>query len=502
MNGIVTLREYHERTKHSLASVRGAGHVLDWDNQPLPFKVYPDLAPTSLPSDLPGSQRPALDALAGSARPPYRPLDLPTLAHLLYFSAGVLRVRKHAGGSIYYRAAACTGALHHIDLYPVTAALPDLPEGVHHFWPHDFALTRLRDGDHRLALIDACGDEPHVRTAPALVVLTSTIWRNAWKYRSRAYRHAFWDAGTILANLLAAAAALDLPAHVVTGFADDAVARLLDLDTTREVPLAVVALGDGAPPPPPAPAIAPLAYATLPLSATEVDYPLAREAHVASSLASSDAVARWRMGAPAAAPAARSTALVPAPLAHDAIREPIEAVIVRRGSARRFAHASIPLVALATVLDAARAPSPLDAHAPSTIYLIANAVDDLDAGAYLVETDGGLAPIRLGVFRREAGFLGLGQELPADAAADLYWLVDLETVFARLGDRGYRVAQLEAAIAGGRTYLAAYALGLGATGLTFFDDDVTQFFSPDAAGLSVMFHMAIGRTPSRRRAGS
>ena len=55
------------------------------------------------------------------------------------------------------------------------------------------------------------------------------------------------------------------------------------------------------------------------------------------------------------------------------------------------------------------------------------------------------------------------------------------------------MAQLEAAIAGGRTYLAAYALGLGATGLTFFDDDVTAFFSPHAAGKSVMFHMAVGR---------
>jgi hypothetical protein len=79
--------------------------------------------------------------------------------------------------------------------------------------------------------------------------------------------------------------------------------------------------------------------------------------------------------------------------------------------------------------------------------------------------------------RAEAGFLGLGQELPADAAANIYWLVDLDAVLARQGVRGYRAAQLAAA-AGGRTYLAAYALGLGATGLTFFDDNVTAFFSP------------------------
>ena len=111
-----------------------------------------------------------------------------------------------------------------------------------------------------------------------------------------------------------------------------------------------------------------------------------------------------------------------------------------------------------------------------------------------------LVPLRAGRFRGEAGHLGLGQELPADAAVNVYWLVDLETVLARQGARGYRAAQLAAAVAGGRTYLAAYALGLGATGLTFFDDDVTAFFSPHAAGKSVMFLMAIGQRPRRGRA--
>ena len=65
-------------------------------------------------------------------------------------------------------------------------------------------------------------------------------------------------------------------------------------------------------------------------------------------------------------------------------------------------------------------------------------------------------------------------------------------MLSELGNRGYRAAQLEAAIAGGKAYLAAYALGFGASGLTFFDDDVTAFFSPHARGKSVMFLMAIG----------
>jgi hypothetical protein len=49
-------------------------------------------------------------------------------------------------------------------------------------------------------------------------------------------------------------------------------------------------------------------------------------------------------------------------------------------------------------------------------------------------------------------------------------------VLSVLGNRGYRDIHLEAGILGGRAYLAAYALGLGATGLTFYDDDTAAFF--------------------------
>jgi hypothetical protein len=41
-------------------------------------------------------------------------------------------------------------------------------------------------------------------------------------------------------------------------------------------------------------------------------------------------------------------------------------------------------------------------------------------------------------------------------------------------------------------YLAAYAQRFGGSGLTFFDDEVTEFFSPHAAGKSVMFLVALG----------
>jgi len=155
------------------------------------------------------------------------------------------------GGAMPFRAAATTGALYHIELYVVCGDLqdpaaddrPGLVAGVYHFGVHDFALRRLRASDHRPALVSASAREPSIAVAPAILVCTTTYWRNAWKYRARAYRHAFWDSGTMLANLLAASAGYSVPARVVCGFVDDEVNRLLDLDAQREVAIALIALG-------------------------------------------------------------------------------------------------------------------------------------------------------------------------------------------------------------------------------------------------------------------
>jgi len=91
-----------------------------------------------------------------------------------------------------------------------------------------------------------------------------------------------------------------------------------------------------------------------------------------------------------------------------------------------------------------------------------------------------------GKFRDVTGNLGLNQELPADGSASIFFMSDLNVVLEKFGNRGYRAAQLEASITGGRFYLASYAQKLGATGLTFYDDSVTEFFSPHAKFMVVV----------------
>jgi SagB-type dehydrogenase family enzyme len=494
--------KYHNVTKHSHASVHNNPHFLDWTNQPVPFKAYAALEPLALPREARQTGVAALSAIAESIHTdPSAVPDLEALAQLLYLTAGITRHRKYPGGDIHFRAAACTGALYEVELYVVCGDLVDLEAGVYHFSPAEFALRRLRTGDYRSALSEATASETAVIHAPVTIICTCTYWRNAWKYQARTYRHFGWDNGTLLANLLAVATALGIPAKVICGFVDADVNRLLDVDAHREVVFSLVALGHVAALARQRPSeLSSVPWESVPLSRNETVYPAMHEIHAASSLRSAAEVETWRGHAPLVKPPPITGPIVPLHPDSDAEmpRDPIEQVILRRGSARKFAQVPIGLPQLSTMLDRATRGIPADfldtqgTHL-NGVYLIVNAVEDLEPGAYAYHRDGHvLECLKPGDFRAQAGHLGLDQQLPAEAAADIFFLTDLEMILERFGNRGYRAVQLEAGILSGKLYLAAYAQRLSATGLTFYDDEVSGFFSPHARGKSVTMLVATG----------
>ena len=524
MSGGVPATEYHARTKHSPESVRSGGHGLDFDNKPRPYKVYEDVDRESLPDPGRPEWPPTLGVLGSSAGPGVdvdtegsgspATLDRATLSRLCHYAAGVTRRVERGGEAVAFRAAACTGALYHVDLYLVCGDLPYA--GVYHYDPRTHALDVLRRGDYRGVVSEATGGAEGVADAPVSVVATSTWWRNAWKYRARTYRHAFWDAGTVLANLLAGATAEGLPASVVTGFEDARLADLLGVAPEREAPVAVVSLGtDAGDTPPTPPEVDPLSLSTRPLSPDEKRFSLITEAYEASSLSGSGAVCEWREGGVDAASAGGVGSAPPGdgdrlPLdpvgSSRAVRTPLDWTVRRRGSCREFVRDSLSPRKVATVFDRALSGFPMDVRALdgptlqyTDLFLVVNDVEGVPRGTYQYHADGGegapeLERLAEGDFRRRAGQIALDQRLAADAGVCAFFLADLGAVTDRLGDRGYRAAQLEASLAAGRLYLAAYAHSdLGATGLTFYDDAVTDLFEPRADGRTPMFLWVLGR---------
>ncbi|MBI1748636.1 MAG: SagB/ThcOx family dehydrogenase [Acidobacteria bacterium] len=494
---------YHAETKHSAISVRADTFYLDWPNKPSLFKIYPNLPTVSLPKDFPIPVCDTLSAL-GSAEAPFdrRPsLDIGTMAQILFFSAGLTKKKTLAGGeSFYFRAAACAGALYPIELYAVTTDIPGLDAGVYHFSPQEFQLHCLRKGDYRHTLITASGADAALVGAPTILILTGVFWRSAWKYRARAYRYLFWDSGMIAANLLAIAGRSHA-VRIVMGFLDEPINRLLDLDTDHEVALELVALDadPSLPSPPVVLPASPLGAESCSLSVQETDYPEIRDMHTASQLTLEEELLSWRAAKPPSGPALEGSGirLQPRP-AENGRRQGLGEVILKRGSTRQFDHRPITWRELSTILSLAATAIPADfLSEPGSslldIYMIINAVEGIDNGAYFYSpAAGALQCLAKSDMRRAAGYLCLEQPLAADAAVTIFFMADLYQILAQYGNRGYRAVQFEAGLIGGKIYLTAYHLGLGSTGLTFYDDDVTQFFSPHAAGRTAIFVVAVG----------
>jgi hypothetical protein len=162
----------------------------------------------------------------------------------------------------------------------------------------------------------------------------------------------------------------------------------------------------------------------------------------------------------------------------------------------------VPEEMLTWGMAAASRPLPADfvpaGHTLLQHWLSIHGVDGLEAGTGRWRA-GHFEPARRGDFRSVAEQLCLHQPLGGDAAFTTFHCADLESLLHLLGPRGYRAAQLEAGVAAGRLALAAFTLDCGATGLTFFDDAVSAFFSTTAA---CMLATAVGVPAYRNRPGA
>jgi hypothetical protein len=185
-----------------------------------------------LPRELPPTTAPAVAVLAGTADVARAQLDLPQLSRVLHLAAGVVRTAQNRYGTFLFRAAGSAGGRFPLELYvAVPEGLP-VPAGVHWYDPLGHALVQVA---------------PPPRAGAPAVVVTGVPWRTCWRYRERGYRHVYWDAGTMLSQLLAAADSAGLAPSLYTRFPDAAVAALVGADGVHEWPVAVVALGAGAP---------------------------------------------------------------------------------------------------------------------------------------------------------------------------------------------------------------------------------------------------------------
>ena len=494
---------YHHATKHTYHSVRMNAHFLDWHNQPDPFRTYEGTTLIPLPAD-PGFPKAGtfatMAALAEGARPAHGSkseshgavqLDLTWLSRLLWHSMAISAWKRVSRTGYHYslRVNPSSGNLHPTETHLALLRFSGVNDGLYHYRADRHALELRSSGNwtegiaRDLAL-------PWARKSPLIVGLTSAFWREAWKYRDRAYRYCCHDLGHAMMSLLLAAQASGLPGGVVAHFDDARLTHTLGLAGSDEAPMAfLVFLPQGESPSgqlSPAPQQEPVGDPNE-LSPEEVPYDLLLGMHRATIL--SDPVGPVPRVSSANAGGAHDPPSLPGP-ARDALLGP---TVRRRRSALDFDPWTPPMERddVEQLLDFATRDWPADwrgnfsgekPEAESgtdfvTLYLYSHRVRGCESGIYCWNKFGRrLELLHRGNVERVAAYLSLEQGLAGNACFAVSMVADLAQAARVYGNRGYRYVHFEAGAIGQRLYVGAEAMGWNATGIgAFYDDDVHRY---------------------------
>jgi SagB-type dehydrogenase family enzyme len=479
----MTWREYHEATKHTVQSLRRTQHVLDWENMPDPFRHYEGVPLLDLRADPHGPEIHALEVLQG-AYGAQLPADGPALLSQLLFHSAAISASKLVPSTGYryaLRVNPSSGNLHPTEFHFLTRSFDGWPDGSYHYRPSSHMAEQRVLGD--------LGMLPSGDPASLTFILTSIAWREAWKYRDRAYRYCLHDMGHAWQALALAARAVGYDSFALGCFPDDEIARFCGLNED-EWPMLVLELRHK-----------PVAEqrssgeavwyggSANQLSTEQAAYPLIDAIHAATKVVSpaktvqeASAVGSGEIQLPPPASSTRSFG---------------EVVRARRSALDfRGGMQSISLAQLSAILGATAQHLSADFAGSRFVqlYLYAHRVDELQPGVYRYWPEHAqLELVRLGDQRVAAAGLSLGQDLAGNACVAFSMIADIDRAARSHGDRGYRYVHFEAGAIGHRLYLAAEALGLGATGIgAFYDDAVHRYLdlAPDQG--QVVYHFAIG----------
>lgn len=233
---------FQAETKYTPEKI--GGHFLDWSRMPDRTKDY-DESFQKIPLPEPRIDRPAdiwdviLKRRSVRQYASRKSMALDELALLLWATQGITAESRQ----FQFRAAPSAGGLYPIETYLMARDVGGLEPGIYHFRPHRFDLEFIRPGDRSIDLANAALGQRIVADAQVCFVWTAVVERSRWKYRQRAFRYIYLDAGHIAQNLYLAATAAGMGACGIGAFFDDRVNEILGVDGVEETVLYLASVG-------------------------------------------------------------------------------------------------------------------------------------------------------------------------------------------------------------------------------------------------------------------
>jgi len=206
---------------------------LNGSTRPSMYKEYPDKPSIALPAPeqvVTSSVDQALRQRRSIRSYSDRPLSIEQLSYLLWASTGIQRRARN----FEFRTAPSAGALYPIETYVVVNNVENVPQGLYHYSIKQHTLEELQTGDISQAITTAAMGQRICSQAAAVFIWTAVFQRTKWRYRDRAYRYIYLDAGHIAQNLALSATSLGLGSCQIGALFDEEVNEIVGVDGIEE----------------------------------------------------------------------------------------------------------------------------------------------------------------------------------------------------------------------------------------------------------------------------
>ena len=508
MNTTAIIFDYHQRTKHHRDRYATSLGYMDWATQPDPFRHYKGSRLVTLPLAFDNTTM-SYNAIMSEADLPSAPITLESISQLFQFSLGIAAWKCMGSDCWALRCNASSGNLQPTEATIILPPVKGISEKsvIAHYSVKGHALEILAEFD-----TDYWVEQ---KEHGYFVALSSIPWREMWKYGERCFRYVNLDLGHALRAIKVSAQTLGLQTSKVEALSTNDLAKLIGLNQKErydanepEIAQTLLHIGESL-------------QSEHDLLTLLKDLPLQYQgkANVLSSAhhpwEAVDLAMKASFVDAVSLPKSEDKTLSVERMPND---KSVKEVILKRRSAQAmdFARTHISIEQFRQMLHSIAVP--IDSYRERVHFVMfIHDVETLESGLYFYirnnehkstlkrltrndflwqeQTIGNLYLLEKGDFRSQAKFISCSQDIAGDSAFSLGMITQFKEPIESYGAHEYKELYWECGELGQQLYLEATALGLDATGIGCYLDDVMhRMLGLSDDTFQTMYHFTIGRS--------
>lgn len=475
---ITSAWDYHRATSYVRNRIKG--HALDFNHYPAPAKSYVFLKTIDIQHQRVPPKRDVRAVFSHQGKPDRFPLDIETLASVMFLAYGVKGAVRGRGITFYSRMVPSAGGLYPCHLYLLIHQVDGIETGLYYC---DLIHQKLG------MIQKVVQHQSSLKKPGASFIITSEFYNSTWKYGQRAFRYMLLDAGHLIENVSLSLKLFGFKSHVFFDLDDDAIMQMLSLNGEAEVPLAVICLNNA-------------------FTVPELSGSCAREYHQAGRMPALDILkTAYDAGKKRQPPQLAGKSIQHKSGDADGIiaesigtAESVRVMslsdaLIARKSRRNFVRETIKsdiagsLFQMAVSFYQSLTSKGDEPQSDLMLGVVCQYVEKVEDGFYLLSKERGFLSLQsLGRYHHHLAQVCLDQMWMADAGIHFMFMAHIKALEKRWGPRGYRYLLMESGRIGQRIYLGATSLGLGCCAVGALYDSEAQILL-NLADETVLFYV-------------